>query len=995
MFVNSIYTLLHKKITLLPFVLLLCLPAVAQIPYSVHYTVRDGLPSNKVYCASEDSKGFVWLGTDNGLVRFNGSEFKTFSTEEGLPDNEVLSVGEDNYDRLWIFCFKQAPCYFYKNKLYTSKNDSFLAKYFNNPGIIRYVYEPSIKRMLFYIELNGKVAVIENFKITTLPFETPKDHSGLPVINFFNDGQTDCFFERDKLFIINSNQKGNGANFAYSTFIWLNKKLFGLGIDQNNHQYNFFNLSNNSINIVKSINNLGYSNVFSNKAGVNLLLNDSGYLCHINPISLEIEKERAKIESGRFSTGLVDLQGNRWICTHDNGLFVFPKHAAEFLDTKTDKGAGCLSMNPSNGDIAFGFENKVLHVFDKELKSTRMKLPVSNLNQTRITKMVFIKDKLYAGGDFLLQEINLGTKKTHEMDPKQGSMLLNIKDMEPSDSNGFLIGSTHGAGYFSAVENRISEVVWKTRTVAVAKDVAGSWYLGTINGLFMRKTGKTEVTKLVTKTALDEARITDIKIDNIGKVWITTAQAGLFIMDHSSIFNITSGSSPGFCLSNNQTKNVFFDDNGAAWVSTMKGLNKVTFNTQTNQYRVQIIHLPFGLPDENINDCIVKGNEVYVATLSGAFRFMYQNNSETSKPRIVFTDLASNNIPFDFVNDGKPEFSESTITIGFTPILYTRPDNIVYSYRLVGYNSDWLSTKNNKIDFLNLSGGKYRFEVKVTNTLTGETSEVKTLEFTIKTPWYKQWWFILLLAVSLIYILYWLVRKRIESIRSKAQINNSLTKQVVEMEMQALRAHMNPHFIFNALSAIQNYYSNNEEEKANEYMFKFSGLIRKMLDYSKDNFIPLDEEIDLVRTYMTLEQMRFEDLLEFKFNIDEDLDPTLYKLPSLMLQPLLENAVNHGVRTVKGQGLIELNISKNQTGIRCEVKDNGIGIIISNELKKSAGSNHKSKGLAMLLKRIESINQLYGSIVTIKIEDVSEKEPGKTGTCITLDFPFNITEVNL
>jgi hypothetical protein len=958
--------------------------------------VRDGLPSNKVYCASQDSKGFIWIGTDNGLARFNGSEFKTFTTEDGLPDNEVLSVGEDYIGRLWVFCFKQAPCYFYKNKLYTSKNDSFLAQYFNNPNLCRYQYEPVEKRVLIFMALNEKNAVIENFKIQYLPFSVEKGQSNIGSINFFNTNNTDYFLYKDTIF--NFRSKNHPMKFSFmgvSSLYFDNGKKIGIGYNFNSQTNVIFKIDNDTFKIIKTLSGSGFSGIYSNMSGVNLIMNDSGYLCSLNLKTFNLEKNLARIESGRFSTGMVDLAGNKWICTHDNGLFVFPNHSAEFLDTKTDKGAGCIAFNRKDGNVALGFENKVIHIFDKDLKDNKIALPIAKRIQSRITRLLFLKDELYVGGDFELVKINIKTKKTTKYTSiNNGLIVLNIKDIEPADSIGFLIGSTMGAGYFSIRENKITDMIWNTRTVSIARDGSGNYYLGTINGLFNRKKGNTAVVKLKTKTALDESRITDIKIDKLGKVWIATAQFGIFILNHSTLVNISAAGKSGYRLSNNQIKNIYFDSEGSTWITTVKGLNRLTFDSQLGKYKVEIINLPFGLPDENINDCIVIGNEVYVVTLSGAFRFAYQKNHTSTKPKIIFTDLLCNNQPYDFVNNKNLSFNESTITIGFTPILYTKLEYINYKYRMVGYNNNWLLTKNNKIDFLNLGPGNYKFEVRVINSLTGEMSNIERLGFTIRTPWFKQLWFILFAICLSVFLMGWIIRLRIEGIHKKAEINNNLNKQVAEMEMQALRAHMNPHFIFNALSAIQNYYSNNEEEKANEYMFKFSGLIRKMLDYSKDNFIPLDEEIDLITNYMLLEQMRFEDMLEFKLHIDNNLDPSDYKLPSLMLQPLLENAVNHGVRTVKGIGIIELRLLKTESGLQCEVKDNGIGIIKAEELKKKSGSSHKSKGLEMLLKRIESINQLYGSKVTITVMDISDFEPDKTGTAIILDFPFFISELN-
>ncbi|HEY1044841.1 MAG TPA: two-component regulator propeller domain-containing protein, partial [Bacteroidia bacterium] len=124
---------------------------IGQTPLLQHYTIQDGLPSNKVYCAIRDRRGFAWLATDNGLVRFDGSSFKIYTVKDGLPDNDVFTVFEDNKGKVWVLTSKQTPCFFLDDKLYTAANDTFLAKYFNDPDRYRFTVNPYLKRLMFFV----------------------------------------------------------------------------------------------------------------------------------------------------------------------------------------------------------------------------------------------------------------------------------------------------------------------------------------------------------------------------------------------------------------------------------------------------------------------------------------------------------------------------------------------------------------------------------------------------------------------------------------------------------------------------------------------------------------------------------------------------------------------------------------------------------------------------------------------------------------------------
>jgi hypothetical protein len=188
--------------------------------------------------------------------------------------------------------------------------------------------------------------------------------------------------------------------------------------------------------------------------------------------------------------------------------------------------------------------------------------------------------------------------------------------------------------------------------------------------------------------------------------------------------------------------------------------------------------------------------------------------------------------------------------------------------------------------------------------------------------------------------------------------------QLAEMEIQSLRAQMNPHFTFNVMNSIQYYLTHNDSESANKYLGKFSLLMRKILDNSQTTFITLQDELIALKIYLELEKMRFEESFDYVFIEAENLKPESMMVPSMILQPFVENSIKHGFATTKVKGLIEIRLDYNNGILTCTISDNGVGLSASNQ-KKPTG--HKSVGIKITTERIRKINSIYKSNASIDI----------------------------
>jgi LytS/YehU family sensor histidine kinase len=211
--------------------------------------------------------------------------------------------------------------------------------------------------------------------------------------------------------------------------------------------------------------------------------------------------------------------------------------------------------------------------------------------------------------------------------------------------------------------------------------------------------------------------------------------------------------------------------------------------------------------------------------------------------------------------------------------------------------------------------------------------------------------------------------------------------KLAETEMTALRAQMNPHFIFNCLNSIKLFTLQNNADAASNYLTKFSKLIRLVLENSRSEKVTLENELNMLQLYMEMEAMRFNNKLQFKINIDDEIDTHFVHIPPLLLQPYIENAIWHGLmhKEVGGKVLLDLTM-KNDNMLQVCITDDGIGRKAAAALKSKSATKNKSFGLKMTSERINLINQLYKSDTQVRIEDLVDETGQATGTRVVIEI---------
>ena len=349
-----------------------------------------------------------------------------------------------------------------------------------------------------------------------------------------------------------------------------------------------------------------------------------------------------------------------------------------------------------------------------------------------------------------------------------------------------------------------------------------------------------------------------------------------------------------------------------------------------------------------------------------------------------------NNQPFDLgkeVNDiYKIELKYRDNNIILEYAVLNDDSTYQYAHRIKKIEKQWSNLSDTrKVIFSNIPSGHYTLEVKAVSQLNTSDEKIIGLDLYIHPPYWKTWWFQLLLTGLVGLVIYGIFRIRVGIIRREEAIKTEFNKKLAQVEMQALRAQMNPHFLFNSLNSIKYYIVNKSVDKATDYLDNFSRLIRLILDNSRHQLIPLSKELEALTLYIGMEQIRFEKKFEYSITVEEAVDTDFIQLPPLLLQPYVENAIWHGLmRKETDDGQLTIEVLQEDTTIFCIIEDNGIGRERANQLKSKSALKKKSLGMQITRDRMEMNNQLNGMETEVEVIDLKDEAGQAMGTRVVV-----------
>ena len=364
---------------------------------------------------------------------------------------------------------------------------------------------------------------------------------------------------------------------------------------------------------------------------------------------------------------------------------------------------------------------------------------------------------------------------------------------------------------------------------------------------------------------------------------------------------------------------------------------------------------------------------------------LLKNNVEqiVSPPRLSINEVSVCGKKIDLHNNSIPW--RQTLTIICSSETNNNEDTS-YEYRIIGLNDQWVPTSSKHFEFVKLNAGRYTFEYRA-KLYDSVWSQSAIYSFTVLKPfWMKPFSITIYISIILYSILYLSLKysntkytARLKELKDSFQLN--LLKQ------NSLQNMMKPHFIFNILNSINYYLQTNDIQNASSELKSFSTLIRKNLDMSQENFITLAEELDFIEQYLDLEKKRTNNKFSFNISHDIEINPTVVKIPTLLIQPFLENAILHGVVPKDGKGKISINLSKHDKFLKISIKDDGLGYNPTEIMPDADKSIH---GISIAKQRIDILNDIYGFVFNLKISNLYQFEDEKYGTLVELTLPISI-----
>ncbi len=974
--------------------------AFAQNPELIwhNYTSDDGLASNEVHYCLQTPDGYMWFATDSGLSRYDGYEFKNYGTREGLTNPVVFNLQLDPDGRLWMATLS--------GELYYLENDRIHP--FAGNDTIRSLLEQS---SAYY---NGRQFKIDSTGQLFLPIvalgilefspdgqmqlhEIPEDSNPFKFFAMRIQGEwlmTFNHFTRDDRPTVENYPTLPITLRTDSTFL-----LRGVPYSENSFPLGFIKEFTNGRNWF-----VGWSHI-SEFAGARILSqNEISY--DLNPKTI-FEMADGSILCGTFyQEGLYhftgqedwgaeagdpnrylagtrvshvfrDQQENIWVSTIENGVYMCSQTERRLYDRSValpNDHVTSIAIKDEH-DLFIGLRSGTVYQLNRQ--GTVDLLPFSDDPNPRVIyDLLYLPslEELWTGTNLIMYWENgdwhhtknlIGTATYPRTSGKKLFLNRDTTTIWTSTPTGFCaIDINQKITSFCSIDRKV-----QLRTQAIWESADQTIWVGTINGLFVFD-GDTLQRPSSWPVELN-SRVEDLAELSDGTLVIASKGEGLLLLKDSLFhqFTIEDG------LSSNMAENVYVDVRDNIWFGTLNGLNKVRgFNWgDRSAATIQQIWTEHGLPSNEITDVEVWEDEVWVATTKGLVQFPDRLvvDSLSRAPLIAGFEVHGRTI--DSGAEMNLFHTDNSVVLQFMTLNFRQHGNIMYRYRLPPAATSWEETTQREVNYSALAPGRYTFEVQSRNE-DGFWSATTTYSFRIHPPWWERWWARLLATLLIAGAIFASYLYRTRQLKKEIQMQ----KQLAQVERQALRSQMNPHFIFNALNAIQGHIALGDKASANRYLSRFAKLIRAALQHSRMTKVPLEDDIRQLTDYLELEQSRFRGSFVYDLQLAEAIDAARVEIPPMLIQPFVENAVVHGLSAQEENGRIDIRYELQEGYLRVTVRDNGVGIETSRRLKSGRNSAHKSIGLSVTQRRLEMLNEdnQFGKVELAEIKGPDGKVQG-------------------
>ncbi|MBL86858.1 MAG: histidine kinase [Winogradskyella sp.] len=949
----------------------------AQNPVFVHMSTVSNLPDVEFYDIAEDNQNYIWLAANKGLYRYDGKTYKQFTHPE-QKSNSLFQLKFDTKDRLWCNNIYGQLFYVENNRLQLFYDASQLV----NGQLAQFeILENSIRLFtvigIFDINKTTK-QVTEVFKGMCITNVRDHDSNYTFIINFEGELKRHRLYKFGKkkstkiLEITSANRIQSPKLFAFKNDVFL---------IHNNAKGNVLYVIDKAENTSKKV---AIPFRLQNETIYNILNFDNEYwfLTSSGIFVYEFENELFMFKEQLFSTESVtdvqiDFNNNYWFITLDNGVFVSPNLNIRRVELSTIESKITASLALQNNHFVLGTNDGKLLFYNQNQLLKTLQLPGKKI----IGKLYFDAEK-----EQLIVSINASESfvidlKTDKITDVKNRFSVAKTFSKINDSTLFYGNYRQAIVYKKAFNNSEKQILKESRVKASV--VSGNaLFVSYIDGLYKYNCNTFSSEEIQYNSA---SLLVNAIANTNGTIWLATQHNGLLKYEQNTL------QPSGIKLPENLQINTILSDGWLLWIGTDSGLFQ--YHTKTNE--LKSLSAQDGL-NTAVNSLLVLQNQLVVVLPNGFYTLPKQNglfkSFKTAKVRVEAVSI--NDRDTLVTRSYKLPHHLNKIGLKFNSNGFQSNQHVNYQYRVQEIDSSWQNIPLNThfVNFNSLSSGTYTFELKAQNISAKNPVFAVPITFVIAKPFWETYWFYALVLLTVFGLIWLYFRWRLQQKEAQriAEVDKILIdKKITNLRLENLRSQMNPHFIFNALNSIQDYIISNEKELASSYLVKFSRLIRMYLDYSQQNEITLEEELNALKLYLELEKVRFEDELEYTISVDNQLKTKQIKVPSLFIQPYVENALKHGLlHKLNDRKLhIEAKIIQ-QNKLEITVEDNGIGRAQSEKLKRP-NQQHKPFATKANEERVHLYKNKLKRDITITTIDLYDENNVAAGTKVVITMPIH------
>jgi ligand-binding sensor domain-containing protein len=956
------------------------------------YTKRDGLPDDEIVSCVTHKSGFTYVLTQNGLTRFDGNHFLRLvhdpTNKNGIPAGRINSLELDNNGNLWLLqsnsmsvlkedgnSFENFPIpdkleiqqlnfglFSIDSKIWLGAKGDFIVFDLNTKTYYKSGWREFSDKQVkqFDMPVNG-MSILQKSPLEIWLLGTTglysyqintKEFRHYPSEEYPNMAGKALYLDKNKRLYLGSYNDGI-IEFDYTKNTW---KTYPAPKEM---------LDEHHVNSVYSIYSKSIDELFAITRKSLVTFNTETHQYHEIPLK-DIQGRSLMIQPTFLQK---DMATNRWWIGSKQGLFRTPESPLfkyNQLNLQSDNHFFNLYFEDyQNQQVIFGsIYTDELWIKNIKTESTEVVKQLDGIDLDFVTTIKNDKSGnswLTMRNDVLVRKV--GSKKWTK---------INIQNSPNGNTNrAFWNIDFDSAGYayvcswtdgvlqidpnfqfvqFLPLVNKIKENRFVDLEVDQQKEKI---YIATeqqgicVWDILKRKASWISLQKNQTNTLLGNS-ISDIEIDHKGIVWIASTSHGLSLYNPNNDSIKTFGSING--MNTDKIHWCYEDNKKRMWIASPSSI--YLYHPQINTFQSfdattgwpsEEVYRPF----ENVVGTVLLGTMNGYLTLSESYL-----NLTLQPPKVYIESVETGNRELEIHSNGTLSHEENSLSIRFGAIDYRLSSNLLFRYRLLP-DTSWKIIKERELNLIGLSPGKYEIEVSASTGDAQWSASIK-YAFQIQSPFWKSLWFIGSIVLLFVLLSAYIVRRRISSIRSKAQ----LKQKIADTEMAALRARMNPHFVFNCLNSIDNLIHANQSDAATKYLNRFAKLIRDVLENAQTAEIPFQKDWENVQRYLDLEQLRFDNQLKISLIASPELFNGNYRVPPFIIQPFLENAIHHGLRnSSSAQKLLEINAELDGDFLTYIISDNGIGREAAKSLAKNQWQEKSSQGISISADRIRLHNK--------------------------------------